>query len=224
MHGLGGPGHPGGPGTRTTSRAVDIGVSYKGLRQRHQQWVIERTCDDYPALMALVVDATRQLSPSLVHPEGRRLCNWDRVNVLVRYYSKGERIKHHIDRTDLFEDNILGCILDTNSGVGVPAHGLTFLPEGSGPYYSLRETPGTTYLIQGEARERWSHGVWELPPGGRRLSVTWRWVHAHVQARLQGGPPGASSKAPPQAPPPALRRPAGRWPAHGAKRKRSDSG
>ena len=131
-------------------------------------------------------------------------------------------MSHHVDYPYLFEGSILGCILDTNSGIGVPAHGLTFLPEGPGAFYQLDETPGTTYLLQADARDRWSHGVWTLPPEGRRPSATWRWAHPQVQASYQLLP-GASLKAPPQAPPPAGRRPAERRPAHGTKRKQQDS-
>ena len=49
--------------------------------------------------------------------------------------------------------------------------------------YTLRETPGSCFVMTGACRTKWMHGIefWT----GRRVSVTWRW-HKSIDGVLDG--------------------------------------
>ena len=40
---------------------------------------------------------------------------WDRINVIYREYSKGGKLKPHVDRINVFDEKIINCVLENSS-------------------------------------------------------------------------------------------------------------
>lgn len=132
------------------------------------------------------------------------------LNVIVRRYQPGHRLKWHKDAIGLFEEPIYGAVLDvtrqgssTASGRG-PNPSRAFHPaeDGSGNLefkfgrdrFVVPEFPGLVYVQTGPARLEWAHGV-PTAGGGGRITVTWRWFrrsHSRWNAPAAGvlGPGG----------------------------------
>jgi alkylated DNA repair dioxygenase AlkB len=126
---------------------------------------------DYRRLRQLMTEATRRLKPAW-WPTGTEDLHEIQSNAILRSYEAGESIGPHVDE-NFYEEEVFGCILDTNLPEG---RGLIFRPPStSGAPYYLREEPGLVFLLTGAARNRWKHEVKALPPDGHRLSFTWRW-------------------------------------------------
>merc|ERR1712232_795883 len=99
----------------------------------------------------------------------------DTVNIIVRRYRPGQGLPKHLDRPQLFDEDVYGCILHNTSDKV-----LTFEQQSqsgevvAGPH-ALEEKPGCCFRTRGPSRYEWIHGVDELGHG-ERISATWRWI------------------------------------------------
>lgn len=104
------------------------------------------------------------------------------LNVICRRYTKGQGIPMHIDRPQMFCEDVYGCILHNTSDGALefrkeasprrqqPSVG----GEASYNVFHVPEAPGVCFHQRGPARYEWLHGV-EPITRGERISVTWRW-------------------------------------------------
>ncbi|CAE8614667.1 unnamed protein product [Polarella glacialis] len=121
----------------------------------------------------------------------------DRLNVIVRRYAPGQRLKWHKDSIGLFEEPVYGVVLRAASpSVGLPpGAGCLEFKHGSDRFI-VPEVPGLASLQTGQSRFSWAHGV-ESAGGGGRVTVTWRWFrHSHVRWRAVDGDGGPASCLP----------------------------
>lgn len=112
--------------------------------------------------------------------------------VIINAYLPGEGITPHVDLLDRYDDGIVGVSLGSGSVMqfrNVSTHKETTSEEeeqGFGVYLP----PGSAYVMSGEARYDWTHGIegrvedWVLDeddvgsvlPRTFRVSVTFRWL------------------------------------------------
>ena len=91
-------------------------------------------------------------------------------------YPLGTGVSGHIDDTNTYGDTIAGLSLDSSSV-------LSFLRVETGERARLLLPPGSLYVLQGEARTEWGHGIAEFEvddfkgteyPRSERISLTFR--------------------------------------------------
>lgn len=98
------------------------------------------------------------------------------LNVILRRYKAGQRLGFHKDAIGLFEEPIWGCVLKS-TGQGLKLRRVGSKRRAPEPY-CLQERPGLVFLLTGESRYEWTHGVDEHSAGPEeevRMSVTLRW-------------------------------------------------
>jgi len=161
--------------TKGSSDHLEVAWSFHAL---DQQGVMRqaRPLECFPQLRAL-------LELVMLSIAGDRNLWEDRLNIICRRYSRGQGLKKHVDRKEMFEEDVYGCVLLNTSDRalefqqsdrGVPGETL----------YRLEEAPGTCFQQRGKARYFWRHGV-ETLGSGERVSVTWRWIEQEAAARGQ---------------------------------------
>ena len=83
----------------------------------------------------------------------------------------------HVDRPDIFGEDVYTCILANTSEARLTFHAPEQAKSGdSAVTYRVPETPGLCVHLTGRARTEWKHEVPRLH-SGHRLSVSWRFYH-----------------------------------------------
>jgi len=102
----------------------------------------------------------------------------ERMNVIIRHYGVGSQIPYHVDRVNLFAEQVWSCVITCED----PTAGLHYQVDGKD--VPLDEQPGLVAIQTGDARFRYAHGV---PPlkRGQRISVTWRWFTKEAFEKLE---------------------------------------
>ena len=68
---------------------------------------------------------------------------WEKLNVIVRAYAQRGKLDPHVDRPDLFEEDVCGCILENTTDVGLTRHAPEVQEWGNSKMaYKLPEKPG----------------------------------------------------------------------------------
>mmetsp|Transcript_28669 Transcript_28669/g.65028 ORF Transcript_28669/g.65028 Transcript_28669/m.65028 type:complete len:231 (+) Transcript_28669:104-796(+) len=189
------------PNSHGNSDMLDLQWSFTAV-ERHGELRVKRPLREFPAVATVISAASAALGVSDLGLQS--------LNVICRRYRPGQRIAFHIDRPELFDEPIYGCVLATTS-----RSGLEFRHPG-GQIFSLSESPGTVFRQMGDSRYVWSHGIDDVT--AERLSVTWRWVQPEVFARHQqqgtffeADPQDlVEIEVPPRPPPPQAKK-AARW-------------
>lgn len=158
-------------------------------------WRCDPTIDELPATAELLLAGMDALPPpwaDQTEPSGSR---WDallldRLNVIVRRYGPGQRLKWHKDSIGLFDEPVYGVVLQAAEGCHGLGQGSLEFKQG-GDRYVMHETRGLVHIQTGAARYEWAHGVPSDGPG--RITVTWRWfrrTHARWAAQSVCRGPG----------------------------------
>ena len=84
-------------------RAIEVGKPYFDQRANHPAHSIS----DFPEVESLI----RTAHAGFGHAEPP----WDRINIIIRSYRKGGRLTPHIDRPDLFGEDVYTCVLANTS-------------------------------------------------------------------------------------------------------------
>ena len=156
----------------TKSEMAEVGYSFSdAFREGRAKFVPAKIqLEQLPRLEALlhaamaVVQWPNVTSASALKRRG--------LNVILRRYSVGQRLGYHKDAIGLFDEPIWGCVLRSGGA------GLRFRRDGSTDRrddYCLNEQPGLSFLMTGEARYDWLHGVEDCGANVKRISVTLRW-------------------------------------------------
>ena len=144
-------------------RLQSFGVDFSFMEE-HRKFKYRRDPDVYiPGARQLVEDCMRGFG----HEPGNPML----LNIIINAYEHGLQDLHsHIDSIDLFEDKVYGLILESSH-----AEGLKF--QRNSNKYVIQEEVGSVFYISEEARFEWKHSV-AIPkvPGGKRVSITWRYV------------------------------------------------
>lgn len=104
------------------------------------------------------------------------------LNVICRRYTRGQGIPIHVDRPQMFCEDVYGFILHNTSDGALEFRRETSpgRPKQSagraemGTVFRVPEVPGVCFRQRGSARYEWLHGL-EPITRGERISVTWRW-------------------------------------------------
>eukprot|EP00746_Dinoflagellata_sp_MGD_P036480 gnl/MRDRNA2_/MRDRNA2_187512_c0_seq1.p1 gnl/MRDRNA2_/MRDRNA2_187512_c0~~gnl/MRDRNA2_/MRDRNA2_187512_c0_seq1.p1 ORF type:complete len:398 (+),score=80.18 gnl/MRDRNA2_/MRDRNA2_187512_c0_seq1:164-1195(+) len=154
---------------RTASDMVDVHWAFLDA-EAGLGWRCELPIDDLPATKILLLACMKVLpnpsasdSGSDEYPES--LLKKDALNIIVRRYNTGNKLKWHKDSIGLFDDAIYGVVLCAGGKGLCFKHGFR--------RYDVPEQPGVCSLSTEDSRFDWAHGV-EAGDGGR-VSVTWRW-------------------------------------------------
>eukprot|EP00747_Dinoflagellata_sp_TGD_P109297 gnl/TRDRNA2_/TRDRNA2_170634_c0_seq1.p1 gnl/TRDRNA2_/TRDRNA2_170634_c0~~gnl/TRDRNA2_/TRDRNA2_170634_c0_seq1.p1 ORF type:complete len:410 (-),score=84.92 gnl/TRDRNA2_/TRDRNA2_170634_c0_seq1:457-1545(-) len=180
---------------------VDVHWSFRSA-EVNEGWYCNPAIDELPATQALLKACMAELPPLAAHwgdecdPLRR-----DWLNVIVRRYGPGHRLKWHKDSIGMFDDPVYGVVLNAASSSADLGGCLEF--KHGGEHFALSEFPGAVHLQTGPSRFEWAHGVPVAGSGGR-VTVTWRWFRpSHVRWSLQESArdstncPGRSSPLPP---------------------------
>eukprot|EP00928_Gymnodinium_smaydae_P002095 TRINITY_DN10734_c0_g2_i2.p1 TRINITY_DN10734_c0_g2~~TRINITY_DN10734_c0_g2_i2.p1 ORF type:complete len:744 (+),score=66.36 TRINITY_DN10734_c0_g2_i2:104-2335(+) len=114
----------------------------------------------------------------------------DTLNIICRRYSRGQGLPRHIDRPQLFEEDVYGCVLLNNSDKCLEFQQVSKSGDVLAAPYRIEEQSGSCMQQRGPARYDWLHGVEPLGRG-ERVSVTWRWIQ---RAAATEGHRAAASK------------------------------
>lgn len=120
-----------------------------------------------PALRSLLEEA-------LVAMTGAADLGEETLNVICRYYARGHALPKHIDRPQIFDEDVYGCVLFNTSDQALEFEESDRHSGQIFQIHRLSETPGICFRQRGPARYEWAHGVKTLSHG-ERISVTWRW-------------------------------------------------
>lgn len=120
--------------------------------------------------------------------------------VIINAYLPGEGITPHVDLLDRYGDGIVGVSLGSGSVMQFqkvtsderPSYNSKLPQDPGSPKYGIYLPPGSAYVMSGEARYDWTHGIegktedWVLSEDGIgasvlqprtfRVSVTFRWL------------------------------------------------
>jgi len=102
----------------------------------------------------------------------------ERMNVIIRHYGVGSQIPYHVDRVNLFAQQVWSCVIICAE----PTAGLHYQVDGKD--VPLYEQPGLVAIQTGDARFKYAHGVPPLTKG-QRISVTWRWFTNEAFGKLE---------------------------------------
>lgn len=148
-------------------RAIEIGKPY--LDRHHDQTAFSIT--DFPEIEALI--RTAHAGFEQAEPP------WDRINVIGRSYQKGGTRTPHVDRPDVFGEDVYTCILLNTSDERFTFHAPEKKKWGdSAVTYRVPESPGLCVHLTGPASTNWKHEVPRLK-SGHRLSVSWRFYRTN---------------------------------------------
>eukprot|EP00930_Biecheleria_cincta_P044791 TRINITY_DN30849_c0_g1_i1.p1 TRINITY_DN30849_c0_g1~~TRINITY_DN30849_c0_g1_i1.p1 ORF type:complete len:685 (+),score=93.29 TRINITY_DN30849_c0_g1_i1:157-2211(+) len=161
----------------TSSDMAEVGYSFtEAFRDGGSAALMpaKTSLEDVPNLQVLL-EATMAAAPwrGMVGSEALRD---EGLNVILRRYKAGQRLGFHKDAIGLFEEPIWGCVLKS-AGQGLKLRRCGSKRCAPEPY-CLQEHPGLVFLLTGEARYDWTHGVDEHSAGPEeevRMSVTLRW-------------------------------------------------
>ena len=171
-------------------KLVEVEQSQIEFKERHPPQVA-RPLSAFPHTARLMLEAMSFLG----FTQQYRSRN---INVIVRRYVKGDQLSPHVDREDLFEEDVFFAVLHNSSDAQ-----LTFYPQDKrSPPVQVGELPGSVGHIRGTARHEWRHGVPALQDG-ERISLTWRWMFPEVAATSSAGSFPEASRELPQSPPPS---------------------
>lgn len=159
------------PTSRSKSSAMfEIGYSFHAMEQ-HREKRLVRDLHAFPAVHALLTEAMSVVGGTQEMDEAS-------LNVICRRYTCGQGIPMHVDRKELFSEDVYGCILKNTSDGGLafqkPAASSSAAQEAL-QVCKLPEQEGVCFLQKGAARFEWRHGVAPPITKGERVSVTWRW-------------------------------------------------
>jgi hypothetical protein len=157
---------------RSSSDAFEVGWSFHAVEQK-QVMRMAKSLEDFPCLRALVAEVMQALT------NGTKSLGEETLNIICRRYSRGQSLPKHLDRPEMFDEDVYGCILHNTSD-----QCLSFDQRGSsgklvGHPHLVDEKPGCCFRARGPARYEWVHGVEELSHG-ERISITWRWIQEGV--------------------------------------------
>ena len=149
--------------------AIEIGLD---IDKEQKPWRVRRAqaggLRNFPNVHALIKDCHRQFNGGV----------WDSkaldqglINVTCRRYMHEQGLKFHVDRSQFYETDVYGCVLENTSREMLEFHRKL---NGAFLRYATDEHPGVVYRQTGDSRFEWSHGVFPLRQG-RRVSVSWRW-------------------------------------------------
>mmetsp|Transcript_67257 Transcript_67257/g.119782 ORF Transcript_67257/g.119782 Transcript_67257/m.119782 type:complete len:368 (-) Transcript_67257:60-1163(-) len=175
-----------------SSSMFEVGWSFHAIEQEGVMRTVHQL-EEFPHLRALLTEATTAFCSDDALFE-------ERINVICRRYRRGEELKKHIDRPQLFDENVYGCILHNTSDRVLEFQQSTRSGEVTAGPHRVREEPGTCFCQTGDARYNWIHGVEPLGEG-ERISVTWRWIEegaatrGHQAAQTKGSGKNTSSQS-----------------------------
>lgn len=162
--------HFGGRSRSSSSSMFEVGLSFRAAEES-QEIRQDRDLHDFPCLKALLADAMEVLSGS--HDLGE-----SSLNIICRRYTPGQGIPKHVDRKEIFCEDVYGCILrNTSDGaLEFTRQQSSYMHGEDAPeeVFRIDEQPGTCFLQKGAARYEWVHGIKPITVG-ERCSVTWRW-------------------------------------------------
>jgi len=152
-----------------SSDMFEIGWSFRAMdKQQDRMMLPALSLADFPSLRAL-------LEVALVAFSGTKELREDALNIICRRYTKYQGIPFHVDRPNLFEEDVYGCVLLNTSDVALEFVQRSRAGEVIAGPHRIAEQPGTCFKQSGDARTKWQHGVEPLCEG-ERISVTWRWI------------------------------------------------
>lgn len=173
-----------------SSDMFEVGWSFSAM-DNGEGWKVAHPLSDFPRLRELLELATKQLSG----PDSD--IGEEFLNVICRRYGRGQGIPAHVDRKEMFEEDVYGCVVENTSDQALEfkltgKDGRPRDPEVVN-MYRVAEKPGLCFLQRGDARFKWCHGVQALGRG-RRVSVTWRWMQPSALGTGCRGPKGGKGK------------------------------
>jgi len=151
-------------------------------------WRCDPSVDELPETAKLLEAAMAALPPRMARTqkhgvgEGEDILERARLNIIIRRYCPGQKLKWHKDAIGLFEEPIYGLTLHVPDAASWRTRSNP--DEGSGclefkmgsQRYVVPEAMGLAMLQTGPSRFEWAHGVPSESPG--RITVTWRWFRA----------------------------------------------
>jgi hypothetical protein len=182
---------------KSSSDMFEVGWSFHAM-ERDKVMRIAQPLSDFPCLVALIIQIVRILNPG----DDDITLGEDTVNIICRRYTRGQGLPKHLDRPELFDEDVYGCVLHNTSEQSLTFEQLSRSGEVIAGPHVLEEKPGMCFRAQGPARYEWVHGVSELSCG-ERISITWRWIQGvaaaegHEVAEIHGakGKGKSSSKS-----------------------------
>jgi len=147
----------------------EVGWSFYAIEHKRSAMSPAKSLDEFPHLHRLLKEAMLMLIDKTDLHE-------DSLNVICRRYTRGQGLGKHVDRKDLFGEDVFGCVLENTSNS-------TLEFERSHSWTRLEELPGMCFHMRGDARSQWSHGV-NLLGWGQRVSITWRWFSPEAIANV----------------------------------------
>ena len=155
---------------RGKGRLASIGIDFD-LLARENRVMVHSEIDQFPKLKELLTYATEEKWGVSFRSEN--------LNVIINVYGEGNqssRALHFHKDSYQFEDEIYGLVAQKDPS----APSLTFKNPANGAMYTVPESDGCFFRLEGDSRFVWKHscesGV------GSRVSITWRWVREEVVA------------------------------------------
>lgn len=152
----------------------EVGWSFHAI-EKDKVMRVANPLESFPCVRSLITDIVAAFNPD------DPTLGEETVNIICRRYTRGQSLPKHLDRPQLFDEDVYGCVLLNTSD-----QRLAFEKRSrsndllEGPHI-LEETPGLCFCQHDEARYEWIHGVDELSHG-ERISVTWRWIQVDAAA------------------------------------------
>jgi len=171
---------------QSSSDMFEVGWSFHAMESQ-KVMRIGNPLADFPCLLALVMEVMQAILPGPV------TLGDESVNIICRRYRTGQSLPKHLDRAELFDEDVYGCVLLNTSDQALFFEQQSKSRSGDlveGPHV-LDEQPGCCFRSHGPARYEWVHGVKELSHG-ERISLTWRWIRpaaaadGHEKAKIKG--------------------------------------
>lgn len=182
-------------GKGTSSTMFEMGLSFLEADQQ-KSLKPAKPLHSFPKTQALLSRAMAEL-----HENSRASSDTgdidlqeERLNVICRLYYPGQGIPMHVDRKEMFAEDVYGCVLENTSDEALVFRKTDRLTGNVTEEYRVEERPGTCFKQRGEARYRWSHGVEPLHLG-QRVSMTWRWFDPDYAEKQTVGPEAETAEA-----------------------------
>lgn len=156
---------------KSTSSMFEIGWSF--LAADHGQIKLAKPIPNFPKLLQFLANTVQAITGS------SDICE-ERLNVICRQYLEGQGIPMHVDRREMFDEDVYGCVLSNSSNGALEFQ----QAKRSGEVlrsFRLDERAGVCFRQREDARYKWTHGLEPLA-FGERVSVTWRWFEAEYMS------------------------------------------
>jgi len=161
---------------KSSSDMFEVGWSFHAI-DKSGVMRIGRPLADFPCLRALILTTLQAFTPD------DHVLGDETLNIICRRYTRGQSLPKHVDRPQLFDEHVYGCILHNTSDRALSFEQQTRSGNVIASHV-LEEQPGLCFRTQGPSRYEWIHGVDELSHG-ERISITWRWIRQDVASEGQ---------------------------------------